>query len=238
MVMLRFAPPKFGSGPFMTLISAVKAEASPTEGIVMVADGRTMDGPCILSERKNKLTALGHYCVGVAGTEGLTSGIVNELRRLGLAEHEKGIEEAASIAEWYLSGRFAGFYRNDKWTLPHASAGLLLSGYDCAGKPRIYILQHGLRFFAEPADVRPMAFVGGDNCRCQMYELMKSWEDQGRPQLTVDEAKAWAVRMVSRAHLQDPTVGEPVSMCVVTPDNPIDVSNEISHFVEIVQSMQ
>ena len=203
----------------MTLALAIKA----TDAIIMATDSRgTIGDPrglTAINDSQKKLFQLGNCAVAISGSAEVALSVMDELGKRGL-DKPNDVDEAVAIFE-HVASIYDNWYQNIAHEKRPATI-FILGGYrqvdGVAPVPMVYAMMSNTRFAPQLAGKNPM-MAGVPQYATY---LANRYYD---PDINVDHAAALAEYLISETASQDPKVGGPIRIAVVTPDNYRELSD-------------
>lgn len=196
----------------MTLVVAMKSIG----GIVLAADSRgTIGDPrglTAINDNQMKLYQAGKCGVGLTGSSEMGASLLDELRKNGL-DQLTNIDDAVTL----LSSRPAALF--NQWfhgIQPEQRPLTLLTvaGYRIENgtpRPMIFMMNSALNFAPQLFDNTPcMSGVP----QYAVYLVHRYYDAS----ITLEKAKAFAQYLIYETASQDPKVGGPIKIAVITPD--------------------
>jgi 20S proteasome alpha/beta subunit len=204
----------YGGAGHMTLAIGLRAWAQ--EGIVLVADGRVshlgLDGHIVVEQDDMvKVFDFGRFGAAFSGFTGLTSKWSATMAALDGVRNAKDVDEADDVI-----GTWARDYMSRHDNTPHnrrPTCSILLAGYDAKHEPRVYQL-HQQRGF----ESAPFSWVGNSDGAIAAKAVGRLALHGRYPRPSLDVAMLVGVLAVEEAHQEDETVGDPITVAVVTPE--------------------
>lgn len=194
----------------MTLVAALQARDS----IIFAGDNRgTFGDPrgfMAVSDMRRKIFRLGEYCgIGVSGPPDLASFLLNQL------QHELASRNPAYVDEIlpFSRDRIRFMYNDAFRDLPpdrRPLIGFIIAGYEKAGAPRVYSISSDFEYAPMLSD--PGFCILG----LPLFPtyLVNRYYDSKAPK---EQVAALAEYMIFETATQDPKVGGPITIAVITP---------------------
>jgi 20S proteasome alpha/beta subunit len=195
----------------MSLVVALRASGA----VIMAADSRgTIGDPrglTAINDSQEKLFSLGYCGIGVAGASEMGNALLNELQKKNLSAAQD-VEQVVATVSQESAECFARWFRDiapDKRPIVLFTIG----GYRAGGTAEAMIFMlNSQQNFAPQLFGRNPCMVGVP--QYAVYLVHRYYD----PGISIEKAKALAEYLIIETASQDPKVGGPVKLAVITPD--------------------
>jgi ATP-dependent protease HslVU (ClpYQ) peptidase subunit len=207
----------------MTLIAALQGQ----DGLVLASDSRgTIGDPrglTAISDVHKKIFPMCKYCgIAVAGTSELANNLLNGLFEIIKKESVEDIKDILNKTYDYSKKEYSKWFGNRLWVASsqiidqRPSLIFILAGYSGISEnkfyPFIYLMNSALDFAPQLCTTGNM-LAGVPQYATYLINRLHN------PQMKIEHLQALATYLISETATQDPKVGGPINMAIITPKN-------------------